>query len=60
MRGLSEKEKEVLRLSGELWNQFIELPTIHPDDNNDVRFHIHAIQNIVFARPAFESQKEEK
>jgi len=46
------KQKEVLEMSAKLWNLFLEIPEEekHSDDTNDFRFHIHAIQNILFAQ----------
>lgn len=45
-------QDEVLNISAELWNKFLEIPKeqMHQDDANDVRFHIHAIQNIIFTQ----------
>lgn len=47
-----KNQKEVMKLSGELWNAILKLPKaeLHPDDLNDLRFHIHAIQNILYAQ----------
>lgn len=45
-----EKEQDALRLTVDLWNKCLELPVMHEDDNNDIRFHLHAIQNILYAR----------
>lgn len=47
---MTEQEKKVLNLTANLWNEFLQLETIHPSDRPDVMFHIHAIQNIIFAR----------
>lgn len=49
---MTPEEREILHDAGELWNKFILLPPEHPDDQNDVRFHVHAIQNIILARSA--------
>lgn len=43
-------EKNCLELSADLWNEFMNLEDKHEDDIRDVRFHIHAIQNILKAR----------
>lgn len=53
---MTKKEKEVLDLSAELWNKFLQLDEIHPDDVPEFRFHIHALQNIVFAREGLRSE----
>jgi hypothetical protein len=52
---MTEQEKEILQWTGELWNKFIQLPIMHPDDQNEFRFHLHAIQNIVYAREGVRS-----
>lgn len=49
---MNEEEKKVIDVSAELWNSFLKLEKYHPDDIHDVRFHIHAIQNIVMGREA--------
>ena len=49
---LSDRERHVLDLSGDFWNAFLELRSEHPSDQTDVMFHLHAIQNIILARPA--------
>lgn len=50
--GLTQKEydqfKEALSKSGELWNQLRLIDFNNSDDINDVRHHIHAIQNIIY------------
>ncbi len=50
---LTEQEQKVLDLSADLWNEFLKLPVLHEDDNQEIRFHIHAIQNNVMSRPVF-------
>ncbi len=37
----------------ELWNELVKLETQHQDDINELRFHIHAIQNAIAARVTF-------
>lgn len=62
MRDLTEQENKVLAASKELWEQFLKLNESEPifagkEDQQDVLFHVNAIQNLIFARPAIESQK---
>lgn len=54
MRELNEHETDVIKTSAYLWNAFLKLPSVHPDDVNDVRFHLNAIQSILIARPYVE------
>ena len=55
---MTPQENKVLDISADLWNEFVKLPMLHKDDNNEFRFHIHAIQNMIMARP--QQRKENK
>ncbi len=46
------KQDETLKITADLWNSFLKIPKeeMHPDDTNDIRFHIHAIQNILYTQ----------
>lgn len=56
-----KKQDEVLNITAELWNKFLEISKdeIHQDDTSDVKFHIHAIQNIMFTQ-LYKIQQKEK
>lgn len=56
---MTNQEKKVLDASVELWNEFCELPKEHPDDENEFRFHVHAIQNMIFARQTIREYRAE-
>lgn len=49
---MTDQHDIVLEKSAELWNEYLKINDLdkHPDDNNDVRFHIHAIQNILYTQ----------
>jgi hypothetical protein len=47
---MTENELKVLGLTKDAWSVFNQLPIQHPDDQNEFRFHIHALQNMIFAR----------
>lgn len=49
---MEDTQKKVLEKTAELWNEFLKIPKeeLHDDDTNDVRFHIHAIQNILYTQ----------
>lgn len=47
---MEPNEKAILELTADVWNGFVDLEIQHPDDLNEVRFHIHALQNILLAR----------
>ncbi|MHC4413203.1 MAG: hypothetical protein ACYSW6_09610 [Planctomycetota bacterium] len=55
MRDLTEQEMEVLMLTRDLANDFLELPEFHVDDRQEFVLAIHSIQNIIMSRPAMES-----
>jgi hypothetical protein len=50
---MTKEEKKVFFASGELYSSFTRLKKLHPSDQREVEFHIHAIQNIILARPAY-------
>lgn len=56
MRNLTSQEKEVLRVSGELFNMTIDLPRIHAHDQEDICFLVRQIQSIIHARPSVEQE----
>jgi len=55
---MNEDEKKAIEASVELWNVILKLESYHPDDIHDVRFHIHAIQNIIMSREAIRNNPE--
>lgn len=59
---MPSKQQKALNLSAALWNSYLEISQDekHPDDNNDVRFHIHAIQNILYTQMYKNQNKEPK
>lgn len=50
---LDALEKEALEKTIDLWNALVKLDSRHPDDISELRTHVHAIQNIIAARPVF-------
>jgi hypothetical protein len=54
---LTEDEIKVLEQSGDLWNSFLELPIMHPDDRHEFSLHIHAVQNMLLSRSAYREMK---
>lgn len=47
---MTKQEKKALEISVDLWDQLCKLPIMHDDDIHEFRFHIHAIQNSIYAR----------
>ncbi|KQX35322.1 hypothetical protein ASD04_14875 [Devosia sp. Root436] len=48
---MTNEERAVMQKLVEAWNAFVALPVEHPDDANEFRFHIHALQNSLLSRP---------
>jgi len=42
-------ENKCIDITVDLWNTFIQIQGLHPDDKPDFRHHLHAIQNILYA-----------
>ena len=55
---LTEQEKELLKLTVWLYDGFHSLPDKHPCDMDDLRFHVHAIQNKIMKRLAARAHPE--
>lgn len=49
---LNKDENKAIVSTVQLWNDLCQLTVEHEDDINDFRFHIHAIQDKILARPA--------
>lgn len=45
-----KKEFNLLALTQELWNKFLEQGFTHPDESYTIREHIHSIQSIIATR----------
>lgn len=56
---MTEQEIKVLNTSGQLANQFVDLPVMNKHDQEYVFFHINAIQNIIFSRDGQRSYCEQ-
>ena len=52
---MTDQEIKVLDVSADLWNEFLKLPSMHPDDQNEFRLNLHALQNIIYAREGLRS-----
>jgi hypothetical protein len=55
MRDLTTDEKVVIQTLGDAFNEFQQLPEVHPWDSEEFMHAIHAAQSIVLARPALET-----
>lgn len=50
--GLSEEEKEILALSSELWQRFVDLPESLDDEVKEFQLAVHNLQRIIATRVA--------
>lgn len=55
---LTQEEEEILELTAELWNRFLELPINHPMEKDEMAIKIHDIQRMIISRPGFRMNKE--
>ncbi len=55
---MTEQEIKVLDRTKETWAEFLALPEEHPDDQNEFRLHIHALQNMILAREGLRKLRE--
>lgn len=54
----TQEEEEILRLTEEVWNRFLELPINHPMEMNEMAIKIHDIQRMIISRPGFRLNQE--
>lgn len=55
---LTKEEKEILELTAELWNKFLQLPIYHLMEQSEMAIKIYDIQRMIIARPGFRMNKE--
>jgi len=48
-----KEEAEILKMTAHLWDAILQLPVIHPSDNDEFMRDIHNIQNRIAAREYF-------
>lgn len=56
-RDLTDAERDVISLLGQAASRAAELPRVHDSDAPEFYQFIHGCQNIIYARPAYESEK---
>lgn len=57
---MTDQEKKVIEASISLWNEFCLLPIEQTDQESKMQFHIHAIQDMIFARTAIREYRKEE
>lgn len=55
---LTKEEEEILMLTEEIWNRFLELPINHPMERDEMAIKIHDIQRMIISRPGFRMNQE--
>lgn len=55
---LTQEEDEILELTAELWNKFLQLPIYHLMEQSEMQSKIHDIQRMIISRPGFRMNKE--
>lgn len=55
---LTQEENEILELTAELWNKFLQLPIYHLMEQSEMQSKIHDIQRMIIFRPGFRMNKE--
>jgi hypothetical protein len=58
MTELTELEFKCLSALADVWEYYLQLPELHPDDLNEFRLTIHTAQNIILARPTMRTLAE--
>lgn len=54
---LTREEKRVMKILGQAWNAFHDLPEEHPNEHNEFVGKIHDLQRMVMARPTRRIEK---
>jgi hypothetical protein len=49
---LTEQEKLVLKLTADLWNEYMKLPETHISERSELQLFIHQIQHLIAVRVA--------
>ena len=55
---LTQEEDEILELTEEVWNKFLQLPIYHLMEQSEMQSKIHDIQRMIISRPGFRMNKE--
>lgn len=55
---MTPEEQEIVEALGDIFNKIVALPEVHPSDVPEAQMHIHALQNIILARPTLETWRK--
>ena len=56
---MTDDENAVLGALITAWNEFIKLPRLHSEEQDEFRFHIHALQHMLMCRPELRKRLNE-
>lgn len=48
---LTEQEQILMDKISDVWNTFLKLKTVHPDETDEFRYMIHTLQHLIMPRP---------
>lgn len=54
---MTDQERKIIKMTADLWNEFMALPVCHPMDREETARDIHNIQNRVYARKAIREER---
>lgn len=55
---VTEQERIITRMLGDVWNLFLQLPKEHPMQDTEFCMAIHRCQDMVFARSGIRAAKD--
>lgn len=55
---LTKEEEEILMLTEEIWNKFLQLLIYHLMEQSEMQYKIHDIQRMIISRPGFRMNQE--
>lgn len=55
---MTDQEKEIIDLTAEIWNKYIQLPVQHPCDRDEFCKALHICQHLVMIRETRENNRD--
>ncbi len=49
--GLTKAERDILEMTADVWNRFLDLPRAHQDEVSEFRRTMHDLQRFILVRP---------
>jgi hypothetical protein len=57
--GLTKEERDILELTADVWNRFLDLPRYHNDEVSEFRRTLHDLQRFILSRVAMRVPHQE-